>query len=77
MAVPETDDGPIARRRKLFVYADALGMSREERIDLAEYVLRRDITSWKQLDDAQVLRLLDCYEGHALISHLLTERRKA
>lgn len=75
MAVPETDDGPLARRRKLFVYADALGMSREERIDLAEFVLRRDITSWKQLDDTQVLRLLDCFEGHALITWMLSQRQ--
>lgn len=62
------------KRRKLFAYADTFGMSRQERIDLSEILLRRDITSWQDLTDGQVDRLLDAFEGAALIIHLLKTR---
>jgi hypothetical protein len=65
---------PGERRRKLHVYADQIGMSTAERIELAEMLLRRDITSWKQLDDAQVDRMLDAMEGFLLVSYQLSLR---
>jgi hypothetical protein len=49
-------------------------MTRDERIELAQYLLRRDITSWKQLTDAQVGRLLDALEGAQLILQLISMR---
>ena len=58
------------RRRKLFLVAKEIGLTRDERIELAQYLLRRDITSWKQLDEEQVLRLLDAIEGYSLIRQL-------
>lgn len=54
---------PEARRRKLFVNCDALGLTDEERIELACKILWRDIKSFKDLDDAQVCRMLDATEG--------------
>jgi hypothetical protein len=68
------DEGPAARRRLLFVRAAAFDMTREERIELAEYVLRRDISSWKDLTDQQVCRMLDVLEGAALVIHMLGQR---
>lgn len=62
------------QRRKLHVWADEAGLSRNERIDVAQYLLRRDITSWSQLDDGQVARLLDAFEGHHLIGEILSQR---
>lgn len=44
------------------------GMTRDERLELASYILRRDITTWKTLSDEQVWRLLDALEGHELRS---------
>lgn len=41
---------------------------------LAEYVLRRELTSFSQIDESQVLRLLDCIEGYELISELFAQR---
>jgi len=41
-----------------------LKLTDEERMELATYFLRRDITSWSHLDDAQVDRLLDALEGY-------------
>lgn len=60
--------------RKLMACATELNMTREERIDLAQMALRRDITSWKQLSDEQVVRLLDHFEGHHLLNELLAQR---
>ena len=71
------DEGPEKRRRKLYMLAKQIGLSDDERHALAEYLLRRDITSWKQLDDAQVCRLLDAIEGWHLISELEAQRTPA
>jgi hypothetical protein len=64
----------VARRRKLFLNCDRLGLSKQERIELAQYLLRRDITSFKQLSDEQVNRLLDATEGAELVLVLLAQR---
>lgn len=62
------------RRRKMFMLAAELSLTRDERIALATYLLRRDITSWSQLDEAQILRLLDALEGSQLVMELLRQR---
>lgn len=67
-------DNATARRKKLFLYAKRIGLSRQDRIDLGEYVLRTDVSSWKDLDDEQVKRLLDALEGYLLVSYLLSEQ---
>lgn len=54
--------------------AKGLCLSREERIELTQYLLRRDITSWEQLTDDQVVRLLDALEGYQLVRDLLAMR---
>jgi hypothetical protein len=70
----DADGGSSARRAKLFAHAKRFGMSRDERIDLAEIVLRRDVGSWKSLSDREVERMLDVLEGAALVIHLLQQR---
>lgn len=60
--------------RKLMAQADALKMTRDERMEFASYALRRDITSWRQLSDDQVVRLLDHFEGHHLLNELIAQR---
>lgn len=61
-------------RRKLFVVADEVGLYRDERIALAEYLLRRDVKTWKDLTEDQVRRLLDAFDGWHLINELLAQR---
>jgi hypothetical protein len=63
-----------ARKRKMFVLAREIGLKDEERWSLAEMILRRDITSWSQLDDAQVRRMLDALEGYQLITEIRRQR---
>lgn len=66
--------------RKLFLLCDAIfgkdERAREERLELATYLLRRDITSFSELDHAQTCRLLDACEGYELITALLAMRPK-
>ena len=62
------------QRKKLHVLADEIGLSREERLEWATYALRRDITSWSQLDEDQVARMLDQLEGFQLGCNLLLAR---
>jgi len=61
--------------RKAHHYCDLYQLAREERISLTQMVLRRDVSSWKDLDDDQLGRMLDCLEGFGLISHLMSERQ--
>ena len=58
----------------LMAQAGNLKMTREERMDFAEFFLRRDVTSWKNLSDEQVPRLLDGFNGHHLLNELLHQR---
>ena len=69
MTVTEPDTVE-ARRRKLHMVAKEIGLSRDDRIELSQYILRRDITSWTELDEAQMTRMLDALEGYGLICHL-------
>jgi hypothetical protein len=63
-------------RRLLFVRAGELGLSRDERLELANYLLRprEDITTWAQLDAIQTSRMLDAFAGFELINQLLALR---
>lgn len=60
-----------ARRKKAFALADELGLTRADRIELAQTLLWRDLDSWQRLTDEQVSRLLDALEGYRLVTHLL------
>ncbi len=60
-----------ARLKKLFQLCDEVGLERRDRIELAQVILRRDVTSFKQLTEEQVCRLLDAVEGYEKILWLL------
>lgn len=59
------------RFRKAHAAADEFGLTREDRLDLAEYLLRRDVRSWKDLTEAQLGRLLDAFDGCGYINTLI------
>ena len=63
-----------ARRRKAHLLVKEIGLSREDRIDLASMLLRRTVKSWTELDEAQYIRILDALEGYQLIGHLVETR---
>lgn len=72
---------PPDRRRKLFLkamkYADTYGLNRDDRIELARVLLWRDVTSWKNLTEDQLLRILDSLEGYLLVTHLIGQHPQA
>ena len=72
--MPSSNGTPGARRRKLFVLAGEIGLTRDERIELSRAILWRDIVTWKQLTDEQVSRMLDALEGYEKISWTLKNR---
>lgn len=58
-------------RRALFARATELGFSRQERLELAEVVLRRDCATWQDLSDEEAGRLLGAFDGYTFIHHLI------
>lgn len=54
--------------------AKRLGMTRQDRLAFAEVLLWKDVPSWSGLDDADIGRLLDAFEGYALMKALLEQR---
>ena len=60
--------------RKLMKLCDEIGLTRDERIELAQIMLRRDITSFSALDEQQVARMLDVCEGYEKIVALIEMR---
>lgn len=64
-------EAPAQRKSNLaFQLADECGLSRADRIELAEVLLRRDVGSWKELDDFQMGRLIDAMRGWQYVEHL-------
>lgn len=76
--VERTVDPVEARRRKLMMLAKEIfgddERARSERLELAEYLLRRDVTTWSTLTDDERRRLLDACEGFQYIDVLLALR---
>lgn len=69
------DDHPAVKKlKKIFQRCDEIGLDRDDRMELAQYLLRRDIVSFKDLSEAQMDRLLDALEGYELILHLVALR---
>lgn len=63
-----------AQQRRLFASARSLGMTDQERIDLAEVILRRDVESWKDFTTQEAGRLIDAFEGFEKITWMLLSR---
>ena len=58
----------------MMALARHIGLSRDERMELARVLLWRDVTSWKTLDEGQVNRMLDALEGWEKVDWLLRHR---
>jgi hypothetical protein len=65
------------RRRYLFALAGRYHLTQQERLELTEQILRRDVYSWNELSTPEMARLVDVFEGHALLQHLLETRSHA
>lgn len=56
--------------RLLFQLCDEAGLDRQDRLDLAEIMLNRDVPTFTDLSEDEVGRLLDALRGWAYICHL-------
>lgn len=66
-----------AQRKKAYALSREIGLTRAERIDLASYVLRRDVESWDALSEVQIVRILDALDGFVLVTALFSARAPA
>lgn len=70
------DDGLPTRNMltSLIIKATQAGLTRDDRLEVAEVVLRRDVRSWKDLSNDDCRRLHDALDGFGYIAHLLIEK---
>lgn len=66
----DSDPPPAGLMRRVFALCNALGLERDERIELAEMLLGRDIDSYKRLVHYDAVRLVDAMVGFGLVSAL-------
>lgn len=64
----DSDPPPRGLMRRLMALSNALGLDRQERLDLAGMLLSRDVTSYKQLVHYDAVRLVDAMVGFGLVS---------
>jgi hypothetical protein len=70
-----SENARTVKLKKAMWYADAYDLDRQERLELSEMILRRDVESWKSLTEEELVRVLDALEGFGLISHLRNQTR--
>lgn len=66
----DSDPPPEGLRKRAFALANNIGLDRAERLELAEMLLQRDVTSWKHLVHYDVVRLVDAMVGVGLVAVL-------
>lgn len=69
--MPETQ---TETHRHAHALAKELGLTREERIELAEMLLKRDCQSWVGLREDELRRLVDAMRGVEYIGTLYAQR---
>lgn len=66
----DSDPPPEGLRKRMFALANNIGLDRGERLELAEMLLGRDVTSWKHLVHYDAVRLVDAMVGVGLVAVL-------
>lgn len=63
-------------RTKLLIMFKSFGINREARLELARQIVwRDDVTSFNDLSEDELGRVLDAMTGATLVAHLCLERR--
>lgn len=71
------DNEVTAEQRALaFKLANELLLDREDRLELAEVTVGRDITSWSELTWEEMSRVIDSLNGYVHVRHLRLERAR-
>lgn len=67
----------VTVRRRAFSAAKAIGLTRPERLEFAEMILKVDVDTWDTLSTGQLARLVDALDGWHYIDTLLNQRPNA
>lgn len=57
-------------RKRAFALADEFGLDPDERVEIAEMLLKKDVYSWSTLKEEDFQRLVDALEGARLLGVL-------
>lgn len=68
------DNLPSRNMLTSLIKANQAGLTRDDRLELAQVILRDGITSWNQLDNTDCRRLHDALDGFAYVAHLHIEK---
>jgi hypothetical protein len=77
--VPPPDRMPHSEQqhRRLFALATDLGLTREERLEIAEQLLGRDVQTFKHFTAYDASRVIDALAGAALCREVMDQRPAA
>lgn len=72
----DNDTRTAAQFRKLWQLSQSFGLDRDERIELAEMILRRDVRTWSgnEFSHQEANKLITALEGYYLVEELLALR---
>lgn len=62
--------------KRAMALAGKFELTRDDRIDLAEMLLKRDIDSWARLTESELVRLIDALQGTEYVLHLVASGRR-
>lgn len=63
-------------RESVFCITKEFGLTRGERIEVAAYVLNREVESFRDLSVPELCRVLDAFQGAKYIATIKMERRR-
>lgn len=70
-----TEDEPQSPLRiRAYAAATDLELDRTERVELAEWLLKIDVSSWRALTEEQMQRVADALEGARIVDVLRRQR---
>lgn len=63
----------------LLITCKAFGLTRDDRLEIADQILRRPdnmpLTSYSQLTEPELQRMLDAMHGAVLVAHIVRQRQ--
>lgn len=65
----------VACRRRVFAICSQFGLSRADRLELAEVMFDRNVGSYSELGPIEITRLRDALEGAAIICMFQAQKR--
>lgn len=81
MNAPAAPEKPLQQRmlERLIITCKAFALTRDDRLEIADQILRRPdnmpITSYNDLNEDELRRMLDAMTGAVLVAHIVRQRQ--